>query len=95
VRINGHVEKSADFYRKGLDAIWSIFGENRVIFGSDWPNSDHVCSYSDTLHIVRQYVFEKGQSSSEKLFWRNSREVYRWQPRRAAQRLAKAEPAAE
>jgi L-fuconolactonase len=88
VRVNGNVEKSADFYRNGLDAIWSIFGEDRVIFGSDWPNSDHVASYTDTLRIVRQYAFDKGQRSSKKLFWRNSREVYRWQPRRAAQRLA-------
>ncbi len=27
-------------YRPRLDEVWTIFGPDRLIHGSDWPNSD-------------------------------------------------------
>ena len=37
------------FYRDSLDAIWDVFGEDRILFGSDWPNSgDHVAPFAGT-----------------------------------------------
>jgi len=69
------------FYRAPLDAIWTVFGEDHVIFGSDWPNSDHVASFADTFAIVRNYIAEKSPQMQEKYYWKNSIAAYRWRRR--------------
>jgi L-fuconolactonase len=81
----GKLIRDPSFYRERLDALWDLFGEDRVIFGSDWPNSDHVATFADTFGIVRQYVSEKPPRAREKYFWRNSARIYRWRPRRTNQ----------
>jgi predicted TIM-barrel fold metal-dependent hydrolase len=87
VRDHGDLHTDVADYREKLDRLWEIFGENRILFGSDWPNSDHVASYAETLGIVRSYVAEKGAKALENYFWRNSIAAYRWKPRRPDQRL--------
>ena len=68
-----------------LDKLWSIFGEDRLIYGSDWPNSDLWAPYKQVLNIVRQYVTGKGPIVSEKFFWRNSAAAYRFAKRETIQ----------
>jgi predicted TIM-barrel fold metal-dependent hydrolase len=84
---NGKLIADPAYYREKLDPLWEIFGENRVIFGSDWPNSDHVAGYAETLGIVRTYVTAKGPDALGKYFFRNSLKVYRWKARRPDQKL--------
>jgi L-fuconolactonase len=74
-----------NFYRERLDALWDIFGEDHVLYASDWPNSDHHATYEETISIVRNYVEAKGRRASEKFFWKNSVAAYRWQRRQADQ----------
>ena len=81
VRADGVVPNDPGFYKAGLDAIWDVFGEDHILYGSDWPNSDHLASYSETLAIVRGYVAPKGQSVGEKFFWKNSVAAYKWRRR--------------
>jgi L-fuconolactonase len=81
VRIDGRVQVAVGYYQEKLDALWDLFGEERVLFGSDWPNSDHVASFSETFGIVRDYVAEKGRVAREKYFRLNSLAAYRWHPR--------------
>ena len=78
---NGKLIREADFYRAPLDAIWDAFGEDHILFGSDWPNSDHVAPFADTLSIVRTYISRKPETAQEKYFWKNSLAVYRWRKR--------------
>ncbi len=82
---NGMLVTDPAYYREHLDALWNIFGENRVIFGSDWPNSDHVAPFADTLRIVRNYIGQKSAVAAEKYYWKNSVAAYKWRPRRADQ----------
>ena len=84
-RIDGKVPKELNFYKPWLDEIWEIFGEDRLLYGSDWPNSDHLASYADTYGMIQQYVSGKGRRSVEKFFWKNSITAYRWKARNAAQ----------
>jgi L-fuconolactonase len=84
--IDGKVPRDLGVYKPWLDEIWEIFGEDRMLFGSDWPNSDHLAPYADTFEIIRQYVAARGRSAMEKFFWKNSLAVYRWRGRTAAQR---------
>ena len=67
-----------DYYRPTLDAIWGAFGENRIIYGSNWPVCERASSFVDSLNIVKAYWAEKGRTASEKYFWRNAKAVYKW-----------------
>ena len=84
-RENGRVPEDLGFYRHTLDEMWGIFGEDRVLYGSDWPNSDQWAPYAVELNVVRQYVRGKGRAAEEKYFWKNSMAAYRWVKREAGQ----------
>jgi predicted TIM-barrel fold metal-dependent hydrolase len=84
-RVDGKVPTDRNVYREWLDQLWNIFGENRVIFGSDWPNSEHVGQYSDVMKVAQAYVKGRGEAAMDKVFWRNSAAAYRWIKRDAAQ----------
>jgi len=84
-RVGGRVPDSLSFYLSTLDEIWDVFGEDRLMYGSDWPNSDHWGAYGQVLKVVEQYFTAKGPSVAEKFFWRNSVAAYRWVPRDQSQ----------
>lgn len=81
--VDGHVHLDLNFYRPRLDELWGIFGENKVMFGSDWPNSDPFGTYPQVLNVIHEYVMAKGRVAAENFFWRNSTQAYHW-PKRAA-----------
>jgi L-fuconolactonase len=66
------------YYTPTLDAVWEAFGEDRVIYGSDWPYSGLRADYATGKRIVTEYFKEKGREATEKYFWKNSRAAYRW-----------------
>lgn len=78
---DGEVSYELDPYREKLDEIWETFGEDRLLYGSDWPNSDPLGSYAQVLAVVREYFMEKGPAAAEKYFWRNSVRAYGWTKR--------------
>jgi L-fuconolactonase len=85
IRTNGKLVTDPQQYRASLEAIWDVFGEDRIMFGSDWPNSDHVATYAQTYAIVRGYMAKKSPAAHEKFYWKNSVAAYKWQKRRADQ----------
>lgn len=84
-RVSGRVPLDTDFYRERLDTIWDIFGPDRLMYGSDWPNSDPLGTYPQVLKIVEEYFHAKGTAAAEKYFWRNSIAAYGWIRRDARQ----------
>ncbi len=84
-RVNGKVPEDLGFYRGLLDELWRIFGEDRVVFGSDWPNSDLWAEYPHIFRIVHEYVSTKSRVAQEKYFWKNSQAAYHWVKRDASQ----------
>ncbi len=80
-RVDGRVPEDLAFYKDRLDNIFELFGEDRLVYGSDWPNSDNWGPYPTVLRIVREYFTAKGRAIAEKYFWRNSQAAYRWQKR--------------
>jgi L-fuconolactonase len=85
LRVGGKVRDDLNFYRPRLDELWDIFGQDRLMYGSDWPNSDHWGPYPQVLNVVRDYFTSKGAAVAEKFFWKNSSEAYRWVKREASQ----------
>jgi L-fuconolactonase len=77
-RVNGQVPLDVGVYRPVLDHLWDIFGQDRLIYGSDWPNSDPWGTYAQVLNVVRTYFSSKDHSAAEKFFWKNSVAAYRW-----------------
>jgi len=84
-RENGQIPTALGFYRARLDELYSYFGEDRLLYGSDWPNSDQWLPFEDGLNLVRAYFMEKGQAVAEKYFWKNSVAAYNWQKRDVTQ----------
>lgn len=87
-RYEGRVSTELHYYRAWLDELWDIFGEDRIIFGSDWPQSETVefNSYPNVFGVARSYVMSRNPAAMEKVFWRNSRKPYRWVQREPSQR---------
>ena len=83
--VDGRVPTDLNFYRATLDELYGIFGQDRLLFGSDWPNSDRWAAYPQVLGIVREYFNAKGPAVAEKYFWKNSVAAYRWVRRDAGQ----------
>ena len=75
---DGRVSHDLADYRATIDEIVGAFGEDRVLYGSDWPNSDPLGSYSKVIGIVRKYFSDKGATAQEKYFRLNSKAAYRW-----------------
>ena len=84
-RENGRVPADLNFYRDTLDRLWGIFGEDRLLYGSDWPNSDQWAPFDVELNVVRQFFRGKGRAAEEKYFWKNSVAAYHWVKREAGQ----------
>jgi predicted TIM-barrel fold metal-dependent hydrolase len=84
-RVDSRVPTNLDFYKPRLDEMWEIFGEDRLLYGSDWPNSDKWGTYPQVLSVVRDYFNYKGGAAAEKFFWKNSVKAYRWVRRDSAQ----------
>ena len=83
--VRGEVSNDLRSYRPRLDELWDIFGPDRLMYGSDWPNSDHWAAYPKVLNLVREYFFGKGLAVAEKFFWKNSIAAYRWVKRAPTQ----------
>lgn len=75
-RRGGNAPTDPGVYREVLDALWRPFGEDRLIFGSNWPVSLHFASYASVLRIVQEYFNAKGTRAAEKYFHKNAVRFY-------------------
>ena len=64
------------FYMPTLDALLEIFGEDRLVYGSNWPVCERAGTYANAMHIVRTYFSGKSEEAREKFFWKNAQMVY-------------------
>jgi len=84
-RENGRVPLDLAFYRDRLDRIWETFGADRLMYGSDWPNSDQWAEYPDVFRLASEFISGKNHPALEKFYWKNSLKIYRWEKRAANQ----------
>lgn len=84
-RVNDNVAMDLASHRERLDYLLSIFGEDRVLFGSDYPNSVGTATIEEVVSLVKQYFASKPRSVAEKYFWKNSLRCYKWVKRTADQ----------
>ncbi len=75
---NGQAVTDLRAYKPTLDYLFETFGEDRLLFGSDWPNGSAVDNLPAIVPVVQQYFAGKSRVAAEKYFWRNSVAAYRW-----------------
>ncbi|HBJ37999.1 MAG TPA: amidohydrolase [Planctomycetaceae bacterium] len=77
----GEAPADTEYYLPILDHLWKCFGEDRLVYGSNWPVSDRGAPYGVVYKIVGDYFASKGKAATEKYFWQNAKAAYRWQER--------------
>ena len=69
------------FYKPYVEVVWNAFGDDRVIFGSNWPVSEAAADYAVLQRIILEYAFAKGDLAVRKFCSLNSKRAYAWQER--------------
>jgi L-fuconolactonase len=59
-----------------LDLTWECYGEDRLVFGSDWPVSETSGNYASVVLLTKSYFDGKGRKVSDKLFHANAARFY-------------------
>ena len=85
-KVSGMVERAAQqpapddpaYYVPTLDALWNVFGEDRLVYGSNWLVCERAAPYETVLNIVTHYIESKGPEAMGKFFWKNAKAAYKW-----------------
>ncbi len=75
---DGIIVRDYEPLRARLEYLYDAFGEDRVMFGSDYPNSYGVATIPEEVALVKRFFSSKSRAAAEKYFWRNSARVYKW-----------------
>jgi arylsulfatase A-like enzyme/predicted TIM-barrel fold metal-dependent hydrolase len=67
--------QNLEFYRPILDLALEAFGEDRLVFGSDWPVTETTADYASVVKLMRSY-FESKPKLAEKVFSGNALRFY-------------------
>jgi predicted TIM-barrel fold metal-dependent hydrolase len=84
-RVNGKIIEDPAYYTSTIDELRNVFGEDRLVYGSDWPNSDLWAEYPVEFKIVKAYFDARGSDAAAKYFWKNSLKAYKWLHRDSSQ----------
>ena len=59
-----------------LDAVYEIFGDDNIIFGSDWPVSLTAAEYLQVVEIIKRWLVMHPEVESDKIFYANAVKLY-------------------
>jgi predicted TIM-barrel fold metal-dependent hydrolase len=79
------IVKDYEALRAKLEYLFEIFGEDRVIFGTDYPESYGVATIAEEVGLVKRFFADKPRAVQEKYFWKNSARIYKWAKRMSDQ----------
>ena len=85
--VNGKQVPGLPAYKDNLDMLTGIFGEDRVMFCSNYPQTvgPVVTKVEDISKLAKAYYAGKPRAEAEKFFWKNSLAIYHWVKRAPAQ----------
>lgn len=64
------------FYKPVLDELWKLFGEDRLIYGSNWPVTMRGGDYASYKAVVMEFLEPKGRTSMKKILADNAYNFY-------------------
>jgi L-fuconolactonase len=62
--------------RPYLDVVFEAFGQDRLMFGSDWPVCLLSGSYAQVFGIVREFLQQFPETAREKIMGGNAARFY-------------------
>lgn len=65
-----------EFYKPVLDELWKVFGEDRLIYGSNWPVTMRGGGYADYKAVVMEFLEPKGENAAAKILAENAYAFY-------------------
>ena len=68
--------KDVSFYQSELDVLWSTFGADRLIYGSNWPVTMRGGTYAEYLAVVKSFYADKPRAAQKKYFYQNALKFY-------------------
>ena len=69
-------QQNIAFYEPILELAYTAFGEDRLIYGSDWPVTENSGDYASVVKLTRAWSAQKGEAFEKKLFWSNGMRFY-------------------
>ena len=60
-----------------LEYLFDAFGEDRVMFGTDYPNSYGVATIPEEVALMKRFFSTKSRETAEKYFWKNATRIYK------------------
>jgi predicted TIM-barrel fold metal-dependent hydrolase len=67
-------------YKASFDVLMSAFGEDRLIWGSNWPVSDLGGDFGLQIELAEEYLKPFGSKVRDKIMFGNARDFYRRKP---------------
>jgi L-fuconolactonase len=71
-----HLRWKPEDFRPYLDATFAAFGEDRLMFGSDWPVCQLAADYAQVVDLVGDYAAQFSADAQAKLFGGNAAKFY-------------------
>ena len=68
--------RNLSFYQSELDVLWEALGEDRLIYGSNWPVTMRGGTYGEYLAVVKGFFADKSRAAREKFFFKNALKFY-------------------
>jgi len=68
--------KALSYYAPIFKVVYEAFGEDRIIYGSNWPVTDRGGKYEEQLSVINQFFEPMGRTTLEKLYWKNASKFY-------------------
>ena len=72
--------KDVAMYKGIFDALWTTFGEDRIIWGSNWPVVKLAGTLAEEVKIAEDYLATKTQAQRDKVMFSNAILFYRRAP---------------
>lgn len=66
------------FYKPYIDVVWNAFGNERVIYGSDWPVCESAADYDTMQRIVMEYAIARGTAATRQFCSLSAKRAYKW-----------------
>jgi len=68
--------KELSYYEPIFKVVYDAFGEDRIIYGSNWPVTDRGGEYQEQWRIINEFFEPMGHPVLEKLYWKNASKFY-------------------
>ncbi len=67
-------------YSAAFEVVWSLFGEDRLVFGSNWPVSNVAGDFSTEINVLETFLAGKGAQARNKVMNDNALKIYAPRP---------------